>query len=226
MGNNKERRHVSPENKRDTSADKKKIKRILIAIICIFAALGLLWGALALVAELIKPEIEDVSYDDFRFFEADYDADLLQNKMYLSLNRNIYYNRYGTENLLTEETAADIAPAAEFFYDYINCIIAGDYEAYPDFFTEKYLSDKNAHIPEKFTMQGLYDINIKLHSTKLSEESAGTTVEIYEVSYRIFENNGTFRRDILPDETRTMVFEVYIYGGAVKINAVANRANG
>lgn len=227
MNDENKRRHIAPENKRDTTADKKKIKKALIVIVCIFLALGVLLGVLALVTELLKPEPNDYSYEDFRFFEADYSRNLYEDKLYMSLNRNIYYDRYGSENILTESNAEDIAPAAGFFYSYINCIIDGDYESYPDYFTQNCLNADGFKLPERFTMQGLYDIHIKLHSVSAPDaENSNLSCEVYEVSYRIYENNGTFRNDILPDETRTLVFELYIDNGTVKINSIGNRANG
>lgn len=227
MKNKEKIRHVAPENKRDTSADKKKIKKALIIILSAFLALAVLWGALALVAELLKHSgEEEFSYDDFRFFEPDYNANLLENRMYTSLNRSVYFDRYGNEIVLTESNSAENA-AADMFYKYFACLVNGNYQAYPEFFTEEYIKENPEKIPERFTMQGVYDIHIKLHSaSKPEQDNNNLTCEIYEVSYRIFENNGTFRRDVLPDETRTLVFEVYINNGEAKINAIATRANG
>lgn len=227
MKKESKRRHVAPEDKRDTTADKQKIKKALKIVICVFLVLGLLLGALHLVTKWLEPEPEDISYEDFRFFEADYSKNILEDELYLAHNRGIYYNRFGNENELTEANAKDIAPAAEFFYDYFDCIITGDYKSYPSYFTQACLGSENFVLPERFTMQGLYDIHVNLFSAKREEISGEEiTVEIYEVSYRIFENNGTFRTDILPDETRTLVFELYISNGVVKINAIGHRANG
>lgn len=223
----KEKRTIAPEDKRDTSSDKKKIKKALLIILCAFAALGILLGALSLITELLKPDYEEVSYADFRFYEADYDKNILEDELYLRRNRNIYYDRYGSETVITESGTSEDTAAARFFYDYFNCIINGDYQTYPQFFTQDCLESDGFTLPERFTMQGLYDIHVKLHSVEAKEiDGVEAALEIYEVSYRIFENNGTFRSDILPDETRTLVFELYISGDTVKINAIGHRANG
>lgn len=221
------KRDIAPENRRDTASDKKIIKKVVIAIICVFAFLGLLLGVLAIIAELLEPEYEETSYDDYRFFEADFDKNILEDKLYLGRDRNVYYNRYGTETILTESNVDDTSVAAKFFLEYFDCIINGDYESYPQFFTKRCLDSDGFSLPEKFTMQGLYDIHVNLYNVTVSEvDGQDITTEIYEVSYRIFENNGTFRSDILPDETRTLVFELYISGGTVKINAIGHRTNG
>ena len=73
-------------------------------------------------------------------------------------------------------------------------------------------------MPEKFTMQGLYEIHIEFMGFETNE--AGEPVsELYYVDYRIYENNGTYRRDILPDEPRTRIFEVTL-GNDPKINSI------
>ena len=110
------------------------------------------------------------------------------------------------------------ANVAVFFHDYINCIIRGDYGSYPSFYTEKCKSDPNFKMPEKFTMQGLYEIHIEFMGFETNE--AGEPVsELYYVDYRIYKNNGTYRRDILPDEPRTRIFEVTL-GNDPKINSI------
>lgn len=224
---NNTHREIAPENRRDTSADKRKIKKALIVIVCVLAVLCLLAGALSLVTKLLEGEVSEVSYDDYRFFEADYNKNIMEDKLYLSLDRAINFERFGTELVLTQGNAADIAPAADLFYRYINCIIMGDYQSYTSFFTSECLNSDKFKAPERFTMQGLYDINIKLFRADSKEINGVDGVcEIYEVSYRIFENNGTFRNDILPDETRTLVFEIYVTQGVAWINAIGHRANG
>lgn len=225
--NDKKERRIAVEDRRDTASDKRKIKKAVIAVACALLALCLLYGVLALTESLLKKRpTDDISYDDYRFFPADYDANLLENRMYTSLNRSIYFDKYGSETVLTEADAVK-GEASGMFLDYFDCLVKGRYEDYRSFFTEEYLEEYGEELPARFTMQGVYDIHVKLHSKKKPiEDNEELSAEVYEVSYRIFENNGTFRRDILPDETRTLVFEVYIFNGEAKINAIANRANG
>ncbi len=214
--------------KRDAAADKKKIKKTIIIVAVVLAVLLALSALLPLVLEWISPEYEDVSYEQWRFYEADYSKNIYEDKVYMGLTRSIKYTDENTERVLTKENSADISESAAFFYDYITCIIDGDYAEYPNFFTESYINNKDVKIPEKFTMQGLYDIHIDLFTPAMRKNVDGVDIfsEVYEVSYRIFENNGTFRTDILPDETRTLVFELYIYNdGTVKINAIGFRTD-
>ncbi len=217
----KERKTDLP--KRDTSADKKKILIAICVIVGVFLALLLLLGVLSVVQELITPEPEEISLHSELFYEADYSKNIYEDKAYMSLDRAVHYDQYGMERELTEENSAEISESAGFFFNYFKCITDGDYENYPSFFTEDYIKDKNSDIPEKFTMQGVYDVRVKLHKRERIENSEDIR-EIHEVSYRIFENNGTFRDDIYPDETRTLVFELRISKSDVKISAIGFRA--
>lgn len=218
----------SPIEKRDSSADKRKIKKAVIIVAAAAAVLALLAVVLPLVLELVTPDYEDVSYDNWRFFEADYSKNIYDDKIYMAHSRGIKFTDENTERVLTSENCAEISASAEFFYNYITCIIEGDYSNYPSFFTDAYLNNKDVETPQKFTMQGLYDIHVDLFSpaTRKTVDGVEVSSEVYEVSYRIFENNGTFRTDILPDETRTLVFELYIFdNGTVKINAIGFRTD-
>lgn len=219
---------VSLAEKRDASKDKKKIKKGILIILAVFAALLLIWGALWVVDWFLHRPPEERELNPLLFFEVDYDKNIYEDEAYMALNRNIYFDYMGFERVITEENADDYPDrgeeAAKMFVDYFKCIIDGDYESYPSFFTEECLNDKDFEVPEKFTMQGLYDIHVKMsHSPQIID---GKRLEIYEVRYCIFENNGSFRDDIYPDETRTLVFGVEVYDDEAKISAIAHRAEG
>ena len=221
---------IDSQQKRDTSKDKKRIKKIFIVVISALLALALLAGGLSLIAKWLYPDVETEFYDDYRFFEPDYSKNILEDKVYLSLRRGINYNRYGDECVLTKDNLINLHSSAEFFYNYFDNIIRGDYQNHTSFYTQEYLNTEDSKkvfpIPDKFTMQGIYDIHVNLYSSKTDEENKNKVTEIYEISYRIFENNGTFRRDILPDDTQTLVYEIYIIDGVAKINSIAYRTNG
>jgi hypothetical protein len=220
---NNKNREVS--QKRDTSADKKRIKKIFVVATAVFAVLLLIAAVIPLVTELFEDDYDDVSYNPMAFYEVDYNFDVRNDVLYQKLNRNVKYNRYGNERVLSESNVNDISPSAVLFFNYFNCIINGNSESYPSFFTEKCKNDEKFDLPERFTTQGLYDMNVNFHSASRKEGEEDTVLEIYEVSYRIFKNNGSFRNDILPDETRTLVFEIEIKNGSALINAVGRRSD-
>ncbi len=215
--------------KRDTSSDKKRIKKAILIIVGIFAAIGILLGVLTLVLELLQDEPDESSLSPLLFFEADYNKNIYDDVAYTSLNRNIYYE-YPTGNGMLErpidESNAEAIEyeEASFFVDYFNCIIEGDYESYPSFFSEEYIEEKGDKIPEKFTMQALYNIRVK-YVNRYLKEGTDDIRAVYEVSYQIFENNGTFRSDIYPDEEKTIVFKLDITNGSVLIYDIIPRSD-
>lgn len=217
-----------PAEKRDIAQSKKNLKKVVLIIVSVFGILLLLLGALKLVDWLLhRPSGED-ELNPWLFFEADYDKNIYEDEAYMVLNRDVHFDYMGFDRVITDENIDDYPEkgmeAGKMFIDYFKCIADGDYESYPSFFTEELLKDENFDIPEKFTMQGVYDIRISIKHPPQTVD--GIRLELYEVSYRIFENNGTFRDDIYPDETRTLVFGVEVSNGEAKISAISYRAEG
>lgn len=226
MQNNKPSANGEIPAKRDASASKKRIKIIAIVVLAALLLLGALAAAIPALTDLIlsRNNGNDVSFNKWLFFEPDYGKDILADEVYLSYNRRVYYDRFGDVTAVPSPDPLDSSDSAAFFYRYFDCLVKGDYRSYSSFFTEEFIKKSPELIPESFTMQAVYDINVKLFNSSAKETSYGEVrSEIYEVSYRIFENNGTFRTDILPDETRTLVFEIYVMGEEVKINAIGYR---
>lgn len=200
---------------------KKKLKKIIIIVASVLAFLAVLGAVLPIVLDKWFSE-EEHYYNPWLFFEPDWEKNILEDELYLRKDRGIYYNLRGNEQILTPENLNTYPVAATFFYEYFDCLVRGDYENYPSFYTESCLADENFQCPEKFTMQGIYDIHVNW-VTQTAREDSDSYTEIYEVSYRIFENNGTYRKDILPDETKTRVFEIKVDNGVVKINSITKR---
>lgn len=204
--------------------DKRRLRRIVICVAAAFALLGVLAVCGRLISERLSKKEPSVSeLNEAKFFEPDYSKDLSSDTAYLALDSKVYYTRYGQVTVLESGETEENLPQCTFFRRYFDCLQNGDSSAYPSFFTAKCLADENFTLPERFTKQGVYDIHVTLHSMRGDEGSEGH-YEIYEVSYRIFENDGTFRRDIAPDDTRTLVFEIYVSGETVQINAIGYRA--
>lgn len=227
MENNKPSSKREISEKRDATVAKKRIKTTVIVVLAALLLLGAFVAVIPLLTDLIASigEEEEASFNEWLFFEPDYSRDILSDDVYLSLNRRVYYDRFGEVIAVPSADPLDSSDSAAFFYRYFDCLVKGDHQSYPSFFTEECIKKDPALIPESFTMQAVYDINVKLFNSSAKQTAYGEVrAEIYEVSYRIFENNGTFRTDILPDETRTLVFEVYVIGEEVKINSIGHRS--
>ncbi|MGN1047287.1 MAG: hypothetical protein ACI4QZ_01620 [Eubacteriales bacterium] len=166
---------------------KKKIIIISFLALCVFALISLLFPLIKVGHKADSKETQPA----YTFYEADYDADIFENEEYLGLARELSY----TDGALTvtyklTDDLSNVDDALEFFASYFQTIINGDYEHYPSFFSNKYTGD----IPEKFTMQMVY--NISLEKLPYLTEDGST---VYRVDYMIYRNNGTFRPEIGSD---------------------------
>lgn len=206
--------------------DKRLLKRIFLITAAVIGALlllmGVLWGVERLLEEDGPDTVSQVS--GIYFFPADYSYNIFEDELYMSFDRRLKFTEYGETRTVVSADAEEYGVSGAFFFEYFDYIINGDCEGYKSCFTQEGL--RTMTFPDRFTMQMLYDINVVLHSKQTREVNGKTVLaEVYEVSYRIFENNGTFRGDIPSGETRTLVYEVYVSDGEAKINAIGYRTN-
>ncbi|HAN20695.1 MAG TPA: hypothetical protein DCP51_03320 [Clostridiales bacterium] len=202
---------------------KRKLKKILKISAIILIAFIVLILAFYAIYEMLKKPIDTVgdNSDDISFFDADYNEDIFQNELYLRKNRNIFYYEYGTGEPLSEDNLDDFSASAKFFYNYFSIVTNGDYNEYKTLFTKDFF--KNYKIPDKFTMQKIYNIEVNLYDRKTI--NVNEKVELYIVKYKIMENNGTFRRDVGSNIIKPLVFELYTTDQGVLINGIDFKTN-
>ena len=194
-----------------------RLKKIIIIFASVLALLlAFVYVAPYVINLLQSGNTQSDEYEDLRFFPVEEGKNVLEDPLYRTLDSSIYYTRYAETVALNEQNLESAHPSAQFFYNYFNCIKNGEYQLYSSFYTNECYNHKNFNRPNSFTTQGLYDINIKLHSITVDKDKNQAT-ETYTVSYRIFENNGTYRKDVLPDELLVRVFEIKIDNGNIKI---------
>ncbi|MDD4124198.1 MAG: hypothetical protein PHW77_00500 [Eubacteriales bacterium] len=210
----------------------KKISRIIIiAVVSLAVLLALLWVvSLFFQRDKIPTRVVDKS---IRFSTVDYKINIFDDPVYVGKERNITYLEFGTGSIIGNNYNGDdewhgISPASEyakycdeavFFRNYFICLISGDYISYPEFFTDNFFNYYT--IPEKFTMQKLYDITVELYNREevdYNDEKA--VIEQYIVSYRIMNNNASFRGDVGSDISKPLYFKMLKYNGEIKIEAI------
>jgi hypothetical protein len=169
--------------------------------LCIIGVLviGILSCLVAL--ELKKRKGNEIREYEQSEFSPTYQGDIMEYKKYLDLDRSVKYcadpSGYGMTQAITEENQKDFDAGVLFLRDYIQTIVAGDAEAYNACFSEAYFEHND---PQKsFTPQMVYGSVI----TYLSEQTDGDSKLVtYKLEYMIFENDGSFRRDILSNASR------------------------
>ena len=203
---------------------KRSKKRVLIKTIkyflASFAYLFFLFVAIYFTRSFFADKIQREELPAEAFYPADYSVDIMDNSAYLSLDRSVYYMNYGTGEPLTEENFQKVGIASSFFYEYFDSVINGDALSYRAMLTDEYIDAFDP--PEKFTMQMLYDIQVNQSHGLSTTSYKGETVNVYHfsVSYKIFENNGTFRRDVASNQAVTQYYDLVYYKGEMLLDGI------
>ena len=202
----------------DRAAEKHRKRRILIIVLVAVTLLsGLSWVLTEhadwvgrLFAGKKQKTSSSVMYSDeirsYAFYKTDYNLDPTKDEEYM--NNKVRFLWYKDGPLEVGNPFDDISlwegynDAVLFFVRYFQTVLAGDVETYNTYFTERYLRDVGEHL--RFAPQMVYDICVD----QLSEntDSAGVTTWTFEVGYKIYRNDGTFRNDISSDGSRPLIF--------------------
>ncbi len=182
-------------------ADKKKTKKILIISLIAIVVLLLVLYLLTLIIPKIYQSVQPTETEliaDYSFYEADYNQNIFEDEYYMSLIKDgvvEYDDGASMITTVTQEDAYSYGQGVGVLTDMIYSAIDGDTDKYNSYFSSKYF-ETNEPKPS-FTMQKIYDVRIKYFSAKTVEEDGKTYNRyVYELSYTIYENNGTFRNDM------------------------------
>lgn len=213
---------------------RKNQKRGIIIAFCVMAAFIIIWyawsPAMNFVLTLFESEDTGATSDfsdkimSYSFYAADYDENIFEDEDYMDKNRMlayVYENNTFYVEIDPDGNYSSYDSTVEFFVRYFYAVMNGEYETYPEFFTDECIENYPSIIKERFTMQKLYDMVITYNSTSTATDADGNSVTAYYyyVDYKIYQNNGTFRNDIESDKTRTLIVELYVYSdGTILIN--------
>ena len=177
---------------------KKNVKTALFIMsgILVFAVAGLL-----LLNHFLTKE-DDTSEKYIHFYPVD-DRNIFENPDYLSLNRSVLFcddpsGWYGQTTEITAEERMGFDATVRFADDYLNALIYGSESALRAMCSSDYLS---VHEISDFTQQMIYEAKIIYHSTE-GREGGGKLVT-YRLDYKIYKNNGTYRRDVGSDTVKS-----------------------
>lgn len=155
---------------------------------------------------------------DFIFHEVDFDTDILSDPEYLALDRSVSL-KLGNQTVTIDDGYRSENGTIEFMLEYLNCIIAGDYNSYKNFFSKLYFETEN--VPEIFTMQRVYEITVEyISETAVTESNKNYTEYRLSLDYKINRNNGTLRNDMGSDCIRTQYFLITDREGSLMIDTI------
>lgn len=214
------------------SSSKRKAKRMTLFLFVALVILLLLnlipfdkitQSALENLPESTQPI---VTYSEDFFSTPDYDEDVLQDEIYLKLNRNMDFTREGETFRITEVNADTHGALCRLFYDYFEILMTGDSDACNRLFSDHYLKENGKF---NFAPQKVYDMTVSVMRSEylangdVSGNYKGYTVTYCEVAYKLLDNNGTLRRDFYEDNvTLPLIFEVLEKDGIAEINQISS----
>ena len=180
---------------------RKKVIPILSCALVLLIGLPIL---LTVILQNLQKDINDTALsgdDSDYFFYEPYDGDIMAYDVYLKLDREIgYYDNMKGYGMLDVVTPAHENANLRLIYRYLQSIIAGNAEEYNSLFHQDYFKTHSAQ--SEFAQQMLYDMRIYLYSSE--EVGNSETLYSYCLDYRIYKNNGEFRRDIGSDMIRSV----------------------
>ena len=210
--------------------NKKKAKRLLIFLgIALVVLLLLNLIPFDKLTELALNQIPEetepaVTYADEFFVPPDYNEDVLQDEIYTKFNLDMTFTREGESFGITEANADDYGAVCQMFYNYFETLKAGDADACNALFTDEYFTENDRF---NFAPQKVYDMTVSVVRSEflLNGDAKGNykgyTVSYCEVAYKIYQNNGTLRRDFYEDNvTLPLIFEVLEKNDEASINQI------
>ncbi len=231
-----ENKDTTPKSKAPVKNRQKKkaiiFVSIVLALLVILPVISFVdWDSIFKKDGKIDEDSWITFYGDQHFVAPNYDENIEDDKAYMQKDRLLHYSA-NNETFSVDEDPGQYGLPCKLFYEYFELVKAGDHANYYSLFTKEYAEkhgDINFFTKNKliFTKQKIYDIKASLiRSTYLKNgdengEHVGSTVYYFDVSYRIKDNNGTFRRDMRSDEAVPLVFELLETDGEIKISNIS-----
>lgn len=211
---------MKEQNTRSEYAKSKK--RVWIIIACLLGVL-VLCGIMIAIIETVESgegEFETWGAIDRDKLHETYgeDFDIMEYDEYLGFDRNIYLDdrQTGVKQSVPQDQASLYGEGFEVVYSVLRAINEGDCETYNAYMGSDALKKG------EFTQQQIYDITISPYS---SSEDGGTREYIFKVTYKIHENNGTYRNTIESDTSRPQYFYVNNISGEFLVVKIVEPGN-
>ena len=185
--------------KREEREKRKKIFLIAVGVVIgILILLGLVTFILSAIDNYNKSKTRDKEEKILKqtniFPEADYDYNIFDDEEYMLRDRGVWFSDGVSKTVMTDANLKTYPVEAQFMYNVIDLIINGDYEEYNKIFTEDYIKKAGNDFREQFTMQKLFEIELEyIDHGQLSDNTDYWDIQL---TYRIKDNNGTFRSDL------------------------------
>ncbi len=191
---------TAKETKMQNIAQQNKIMRKKLLI-----ALGVTVGVVALLMSLLliikACQEKDNDFElDASYFYPTYQGDIFEYTDYLDKRPDVIFYCEDPEGLgrttsIDADREDEFAPEVLFLRDFIQIMMRADVDAYNNCFNEIYY--KKHEKQDVFSQQMIYEAEIRFAS--LEEGNNGEKIATYYLFYKLYENDGSLRRDVGSD---------------------------
>ena len=178
------------------SAKKSKIIKILIIIAVLLALLF----AVSLILEGIVKQNSERELD-YKFYTPIEDEDYFNDPAYLQKDRTLHYTDSMGQRWFVDDDSSCADIGAVFFRLYFLALEQGDAESLNSMY-KKELADYTSFTPQRIYQKEL----VYLSDGRVDDDTFFIT---YSLDYNIMKNDGSFRRDIGSDMSRTQYITLY-----------------
>ena len=182
------------ETKTFSNQNKKLRKKLIVVILIAIGVLALLITAFLIVKSLQEKEGEFTLPDNY--FYPTYNGDIFEYENYLELRPDvILYCEDIDGRGRTTDNLDDFPLEALYLRDFLEIMMHADIDAYNDCFNEIYY--KNHERQSVFSQQMIYAAEIRFASEE--KAASGERTVTYYLCYKLYENDGSLRRDVGSD---------------------------
>lgn len=179
--------------------NKKLRKKLLITLGIAIGIVAVLLTVLLIINACQEKEDEAFSLPDSYFYPT-YRGDIFEYIDYLEKRPDVIFycedpNGVGRTTSIDEDREEEFTPEVLYLRDFIKIMMHADVDAYNDCFNEIYYKTRKKQAD--FSQQMIYEAEIRF----ISEETAanGTKTSTYYLLYKLYQNDGSLRRDVGSD---------------------------
>ena len=177
--------------------NKKMRKKLLIAIGIALGVIALLLGMILILNACQEPD--EFSLPDTYFYPT-HQGDIFDYYDYMQKRPDVILycddpNGLGRTTAVEDHRKDEFSPEVFYLRDFLQIMMQGDVEAYNSCFNEIYYRTHKQQEP--FSQQMIYAAEIRFASEE--KAASGERTATYYLLYKLYENDGSLRRDVGSD---------------------------
>lgn len=187
----------TPEEKLEKIAQQnKQMRKKLLIAAAVTAGIVVVLVTVLLIVKACTKDDEPFSLPDSYFYPT-YAGDIFEYENYLDKSPDVVLycadpEGMGRTTSIEDEKSDELPPEVFYLRDFLRIMMHADIDAYNDCFNEVYY--KNHKKNEGFSQQMIYEAEIRFANEE--KKSNGDRSVTYYLLYKLYENDGSLRRDV------------------------------